>query len=175
MNTQQQMEERLWSYIDGFSEADERSAIEKLLESNVEWQSKYKELLDVHQLLIQTELEEPSLRFTRNVMEEIAKFQIAPATKNYINKKIINTLGAFFVTMVVGFLIYGFAQLDWSAATSGNTTVLPVDFGKLDFSRFFSNTYVNILIMINIVLGLMLLDRYLTKKKNEALNSAKDA
>ncbi len=175
MSTQQQMEERLWSYIDGFGEANERSAIEKLLQSNVEWQSKYKELLDVHQLLKQSELEEPSMRFTRNVMEEIAKLQIAPATKNYINKKIINSLGAFFVTMVVGFLVYGFAQLDWSAATSGNSTSLPIDFGKLDFSKFFSNTYVNILIMINIVLGLVLLDRYLNKKKNESLNSAKGA
>ena len=175
MNTQQQMEERLWNYIDGMSEADERSAIDKLLQSNVEWQSKYRELLDIHQLLKQTELEEPSLRFTRNVMEGIARVQIAPATKNYINKKIINALGAFFVTMVIGFLIYGFAQVDWSAASSNNTTIMPVDFGKLDFSKFFNNTYVNVFMMINIVLGLMLLDRYLTKKKNESLNSAKDA
>ena len=175
MNTQQQMEERLWSYIDGVSEADERSAIDKLLQSNVEWQSKYRELLDVHQLLKQTELEEPSLRFTRNVMEEIARAQIAPATKNYINKKIINALGAFFVTMVIGFLIYGFAQVDWSAASSNSKSIVPVDFGKLDFSKFFNNTYVNAFMMINIVLGLMLLDRYLTKKKNESLNSAKDA
>lgn len=36
MNTQQQMEERLWSYIDGVSEADEKSAIDQLLQSNVE-------------------------------------------------------------------------------------------------------------------------------------------
>ena len=175
MNTQQQMEERLWSYIDGVSEADERSAIDQLLQSNVEWQSKYRELLDVHELLKQTELEEPSLRFTRNVMEGIARVQIAPATKNYINKKIINALGAFFVTMVIGFLIYGFAQVDWSVASSNNNTIMPVDFGKLDFSKFFNNTYVNVFMMINIVLGLMLLDRYLTKKKNESLNSAKDA
>ena len=175
MNTQQQMEERLWSYIDGLGAAEERSAIEQLLDSNVEWQSKYRELLDVHQLLQQTELEEPSLRFTRNVMEGIAKFQIAPATRNYINRKIIYALGGFFITMIVGFLIYGFAQVDWSTAAANNNTVLPVDFSKLDFSKFFNNTYVNVFMMMNIVLGLMLLDRYLTKKKNDSLPSAKDA
>ena len=175
MNTQQQMEERLWSYIDGLSAAEERSAIEKLLDSNTEWQSKYRELLDVHQLLSQSELEEPSLRFTRNVMEEIARLQIAPATRNYINRKIIYALGGFFVTMIIGSLVYGFAQVDWSAAAANNNTIMPVDFGKLDFSKFFNNTYVNIFMMINIVLGLMLLDRYLTKKKNESLHSAKDA
>lgn len=165
MNTQQ-MEERLWSYIDGVSEADERSAIEQLIQSNVEWQSKYKELLDVHQLLQQQELEEPSMRFTRNVMEEIARLQIAPATKSYINKKIIYGIGAFFITMIVGFLIYGFAQIDWSAGSNSNS-VIPIDFGKVDFSVFFNNTYVNMFMMLNVVLGLMFLDRYLSKKRKE--------
>lgn len=167
------MEERLWSYIDGLSAADERSAIERLLQDNAEWQSKYRELLDVHQLLQASELEEPSMRFTRNVMEEIGRMQIAPATRNYINKNIIYGLGVFFVTMIIGFLVYGFAQVDWSV--SGGDSVLPVDLGKVDFTKFFDNTYVNIFMMVNIVLGLMLLDRYLARKKNERINSTKGA
>lgn len=163
MNTQQ-IEERLWSYIDGVS--DEKSAIEQLLQSNVEWQAKYKELLEVHQLLQQSELEEPSMRFTLNVMEEIAKMKIAPATKTYINKKIIYGIGAFFLTMIVGFLIYGFGQIDWSAGSNSNS-VIPIDFGKLNFNVFFNNTYVNMFMMLNVVLGLMFLDRYLSKKRKE--------
>jgi hypothetical protein len=68
--------------------------------------------------------------------------------------------------MIVGFLIYGFGQTDWSAG--GNTSVnLPVDLNKVDYSKFFNNTYVNIFMMVNIVLGLGLLDRYLSKKKAE--------
>ena len=35
METQKHMDERLWDYIDGISSADESSAIEKLLESNI--------------------------------------------------------------------------------------------------------------------------------------------
>ena len=164
MNTQQNMEERLWTYIDGVCAEEEKSALEKLLQSNVEWQRKYRELLDIHQLLQSSELEEPSMRFTRNVMEEIAKYHIAPATKTYINKKIINGLAIFFVTMIVGFLIYGLGQIDWAA--NGNTNI-PFNFNKLDFSKFFTNAYVNIYMMVNVVLGLMLLDRYLARKKKE--------
>lgn len=160
------MEERLWNYIDGVSAADEKSAIEQLLQSNAEWQTKYRELLDVHQLLHQQELEEPSMRFTINVMEEIARMQIAPATKTYINKKIVYGIGAFFITMIVGFLIYGFGQIDWSAG-SNSKSIIPVDFGKVDFSVFFNNTYVNMFMMLNVVLGLMFLDRYLSKKRKE--------
>lgn len=164
------MEERLWNYIDGASEAGERSAIESLLQENAEWQSKYRELLEVHQLLHSTELDEPSMRFTRNVMEEIARLQIAPATKNYINKKIIYGLGAFFITMIIGFLVYGFYQIDWSAA-SNSKGVIPVDIDKVNFGVLFNNTYVNMFMMLNVVLGLMFLDRYLSNKKKKIAES----
>ncbi len=164
MNTQQQMEERLWNYIDGACAADERSAIEQLLDINMEWQSKYRELLNVHQLLQSTELEEPSMRFSRNVMEEIAKLHIAPATKTYINKKIVYGIGAFFMIMIVGFLVYGFSQIDWSAGSNSNN-LIPINFDKVNFNVFFNNTYVNMFMMLNVVLALMFLDRYLANKK----------
>ncbi len=95
-------------------------------------------------------------------MEEIARYQIAPATKNYINKKIIWGIAAFFIVLIIGFLIYGFGQVDW---TTNENTKIPIDLSKIDFSKFFNNTYINIFMMINVVLGLMLLDRYLASKK----------
>ena len=89
MNEQQNFEKQLWDYIDGLSSPEEKTSIEKLLQSNIEWKNKYHELLEVQELLRSSEMEQPSMRFTKNVMEEIAKFHIAPATKNYINKRII--------------------------------------------------------------------------------------
>ena len=163
------IEERLWEYIDGQSSVDEKTTIEKLLETSRQWHEKYHELLEVQQLLQSTELEAPSMRFTKNVMEEIAKYHIAPATKTYINNKIIWGIGAFFIILIVGFLIYGFGQVDWNA--KGDTN-LPVNLNKVDFSKFFSNTYVNIFMMINVVLGLMLLDRYLASKKKKLQKEA---
>jgi hypothetical protein len=163
MNTELNMEDRLWEYIDGLSSHEEKSAIEKLLETNQQWKEKYHELFDLHQLVQSSALEEPSLRFTKNVMEEIGKYQIAPATKTYINNRIIWGIGAFLVVLVIGFLIYGFGQMDWNTSESS----LPIDLTKIDYSKFFSNTYVNVFMMINVVLGLVLLDRYLeSKKKN---------
>lgn len=162
METQKQIEERLWEYIDGAGNAEERSVIEKLLQSNMEWAAKYHELLETHQLLQSSELEAPSLRFTKNVMEEIAKYHIAPATKTYINKRIIWGIGFFFIAIIAGFLVYGFGQMDWNAKSTNNFSI---DFSKIDISRFFSNTYINIFIMINVVLGLFLLDNYFSNKR----------
>ena len=79
------METRLWEFIDGRSSGNEKNIIEQLLENNQLWKKKYKELIDIHRLVQSTELEEPSMRFTKNVMEQIAKLHIAPAAKNYIN------------------------------------------------------------------------------------------
>jgi hypothetical protein len=163
------IDDRLWEYIDGQSSIEERSAIDKLIETNREWKEKYHELFELHQLVQSSALEEPSLRFTRNVMEEIAKYQIAPAAKTYINNKIIWGIGIFFITMFVGFLIYGFGQVDWN---SGGNDKLPVDISKVDYGKFFNNTYVNVFMMINVVLGLMLLDRYLAAKKKKLQKEA---
>src|SRR5690348_18446687 len=96
-------EQRLWDYIDGLSSPSEKTVIEQLLEASAEWKAKYHELLEVHQLMQSSELEQPSLRFTKNVMDEIARLQIAPATSSYINKNIVRGIGIFFITMIVGF------------------------------------------------------------------------
>jgi hypothetical protein len=158
------IEERLWNYIDGRSDAGEKTVIEKLLASNAEWKAKYQELLEVNMLLQASELEAPSMRFTKNVMEEIARLHIAPATKTYINKKIIWGIAIFFITIIIGFLIYGFGQMDWTSKGSVNN---PIDLSKVDYSKFFNNTYMNIFMMINVVLGLFLLDRYLANKRKK--------
>ena len=97
-------------------------------------------------------------------MEEIARLHIAPATKTYINKRIIWGIAIFFITLVVGFLVYGFGQINWTAK---GDTPLPVDFGKVDYSKIFNNTYINVFMMINVVLGLFLMDRYLANKRKK--------
>lgn len=170
MDNLNEIEVRLWEYIDGFSSEDEKSAIEKLVAENAEWKAKYHELLEVHQSLNLVELEEPSLRFSKNVMEEIAKYQIAPATKTYINSKIIWGIGIFFITMIAGFLIYGFAQIDWTVAGEPENP-LGIDLTKVDYSQMFNNTLLNGVMMLNVILGLFLFDRYLSSR-NKKLKEA---
>lgn len=174
----EEIEERLWDYIDGLSSPDERSEIDQLIASNREWQIRYSELLTAHQLLNASELEAPSMRFTKNVMEEIARHQVAPATRTYINKNIVRSIGAFFLLMIAGFFIYILGQFQWSGFVghpdtasgilSQYGTSLTNGMDKLPWGKVFSNTYVNIFIMINTVLGLFLLDMYLQRRKEKA-------
>lgn len=164
MNQQENIEKKLWDFIDGHSSSEERSAVEKMLHSNLDWKNKYHELLEVQQLMRTTELEQPSLRFTKNVMEEIAKLHIAPATKNYINKKIIWGIGGFFLTLIIGFLIYAIGQVEWATGTESRFNF---DFSKIDLSKIFNNNFVNTFMMVNVLLGLLLLDRILASKRKK--------
>lgn len=164
------IEERLWNFIDGTVSDNERTVIERLLENDAEWKAKYSELLEVTALLQSSELDAPSMRFGKNVMEEIAKLHIAPATKTYINKKIIWGISFFFIAIIIGFLIYGFGQMDWTAGNDDSVitkNMNKVDFSKIDLSKFFSNSWVNAFMMVNLVIGLFLLDNYFSNKRKE--------
>ena len=164
MNTQRNIEERLWEFIDGHSSLEEKTVIEKLLQTDAEWKAKYSELIDVNEMLQSSELESPSMRFTKNVMEEISKMHIAPATKSYINKRIIWGIGLFFLTMLVTILVYGFSQMDWN---TGESSAITDKLSKIDYSKFFNNTWVNAFMMINVLLGLVLLDNYFSNKRKQ--------
>ena len=134
MNEEQQIQMRLWNYIDGNLDAEEKSVIEDLLQNDKTWQDRYRELADLHQLINHNlELEEPSMRFAKNVMEEISKAKVAPATKMYINKKIISVIAAFFIISISVLLFYCFTGINWNMA--GNSTV-SIDLKKFDVSRY---------------------------------------
>jgi hypothetical protein len=168
MNIPENIEQKLWNYIDGTMEKNEKDFTEQLVQNNQEWKAKYAELLEVHQLMQNNmDLEHPSLRFTQNVMEEISRLYITPATRNYINKNVIWGIGTFFLTTIIGLIIYTIGQVDWSQPDTGMLPEMQVT--NVNWGQMFNSTYVNVFIMVNIILGLMLLDMYLTKKKNERM------
>lgn len=168
MDNAMEMDERLWSYIDGGGSDSERSAIDRLIRENSAWRAKYQELLELNSILgAETELEAPSMRFTRNVMEEIARQQIAPAARSYINKRVIWGIAAFFGLLLVGFIVYGIGLINWT--TPAGDSPLAGSLAKTDYSRLWSNEYVNMFLMGNVLLGLLILERVLAQKNKDRL------
>ena len=163
----QEMEKLIWEYIDGHCSAAEKAVISLHLAEDPVWRNKYTELMSIHEMLQKEELEMPSLRFTKNVMEEIAQYHVAPATKNYINKNVIRGIMAFFLIMIGGLFIYFIGQIHWSNNSTNNLIpAYSLDANKLNWSKLLNNSYVNIFIGINVILGLILLDKYMQGKKN---------
>ncbi len=167
MEEQMKMEQRLWELIDGQSTPTERSVLEELIHTQREWNEKYAELLELNRLLHHSELDAPSMRFTKNVMEEIARIHIAPATRTYINKKIIFGIAGFFLVLILGFLIYGFGLMRSEGTPDIHVASNIPEIGKINWNILFSNNWVNAFMMINIVIGFFLLDNYLGRKRKE--------
>jgi hypothetical protein len=163
----QEMEKLLWEFIDGHSSDTEKTIIARHLADNPAWRDKYDELMLIHKMLHQEELEMPSLRFTKNVMEQISQPQVSTAAKTYINKQVIRGIFAFFLIMIGGLFIYIIGQTHWNSQPTGN--LLPAfseNVNDLKWTKLLTGTYVNIFIGITAMLGLIVMDKYLQTKKN---------
>jgi general stress protein CsbA len=159
-------EERLWDYIDGLSSEKEKAAIDILLREDQAWQKTYQELLEIHSVFRATPLEEPSMRFSKNVMDEIARHKIAPATSTYVNKKIIYGIGGFFLLVIGGFLVYLFTQIDYSQPVQSKLMNRLPDM-NVNWQQYVNTNFVNVFLIVDAVLGLFYLDYFLRKKKEK--------
>lgn len=152
---------QLWEYIDGDCNNADKQRIAQLIAEDIQWKQLYTDLLSLHQAIpASIELEQPSMRFSKNIMEAVAQTQIAPATTKYINKNIIKGIAAFFIIGITAMLGYAIANTDWS---TGATLNLP----KADLSRFFSPTFYYAAAIVNVILALALLDVYIRRKHTQ--------
>ena len=158
-------EERLWDYIDETASPAERRVIEELLASNAEWKAAYGQLLEIRDALRSTELSSPSMRFTQNVMDELARTQITPAAGRYINTKIVWGIAGFLIVMVLGVVVYGLGKADWSSSSSKQNWADKL--ATINIGEIVSSTSVNIFMMVNVVIGLVLLDAYFAARRKK--------
>jgi hypothetical protein len=163
MKSNQHIEDRIWDFIDGNINENDRLEIQQLLKENETWKQTYDELLFLNNTLKSSQLEEPSMRFSLNVMDSIQKNRVS-TVKKYINQKIIWFISFFFITIISGLLIYGFGQVEWNFSNSGNFTV-PVNIPDIDYGFLKNNIFIQSMIIINVVLALMLFDNFLNSKK----------
>jgi hypothetical protein len=80
---------------------------------------------------------------------------------------VIRGIGLFFITTIVGLVGYIFGHIDWAQPESD--VLNNVQQKTLNWGNVFNSTYVNVFIMVNIVLGLMLLDMYLRRRRETAM------
>jgi hypothetical protein len=165
----QAIEAHIWNYIDGIANAREIIFVEQMIVTDKLWQQKYEELSELNQLLTTViETDQPSLRFSKNVMEQIRDTQPLPATIHYVNKNIIRSIAAIFIFTMVAFLAYSFVQINWSSPVGSSLISFDIKtsyLNKLDFGKLATSKWVNIVLMINVVLGLVLLDSMQRRRK----------
>lgn len=157
------IEQEIWDYIDGTNDAAEQAETASKIENDPVYKSVYVELLEIQRLMGSMDLDEPSMSFTRNVMEQVA-LEPAPLTlKTKVNKNIIYGISVFFILSIVALLAYTFATSDFSFSTRDSSAFKFKM--NIDLQQYITPTSIHIFLFIDVVLGLIYLDSFLRRKK----------
>ena len=156
------IEEQLWDYIDGISTAEEKAVIDANLATDLKWKEIYQELLAVNAQLNTLDFEEPSMSFTRNVMDKV-NLELKPvALKTKVDNRIIYTIAGFFLASILGIFAYAIYISDASFTLDTSKFNFSFDTGKL-----FSPLALQAFIFVDVVLLLLYLDSFLRKGKHQ--------
>lgn len=153
------IEQQLWDYIDGNLHEAAKKAVEEKIESDSEIKSQYEDLLKLNSVFAGLDLDEPSMSFTRNVMESVASVPAPVALKTQVDKRIIYSIGGFFVVSLLalfGYVLY-----------NSNISLPKFDFdANLNFNldKYITPTVLYSFLFVDLVIGLVFLDQFLRKR-----------
>jgi anti-sigma factor RsiW len=101
-------EEQIWQYLDGELNTAERSALEQRLPEDHLLYTELQTRQILHQHLQQTEAEQPSLRFVKNVMDSLP-FLYQKAIEPLIRPIWIKVFWGGLAIFIIGLLLYAVA------------------------------------------------------------------
>jgi hypothetical protein len=108
--------------------------------------------------------EQPSLWFTKNVMEAVAHTRIAHANTWYL--RVIKAASCFFGFAMLGILVYALVSAGSQQQGTGSADVLGGKF--FNFSSLTSSGFIKVGIGVKVVMCLLLLDAVLRgRRKSE--------
>jgi len=153
------IEQALWDYIDGNLNEFSKKAIEEKIESTAEIKAQYEELLKLNSAFNALDLDEPSMSFTRNVMDNIALAPAPVAMKTKVDKKIIYGISGFFIISLLSLFGYVLYNSNLSTSKFGFNTNL-----NFNLAQYITPTVLYSFLFFDLVIGLVFLDQFLRKK-----------
>ena len=156
------IEQRIWDYLDGTGTVQERDLTEQLIKSDPLYQQLYDECKSFNSLVSAADQDEPSMGFTRNVMERINLEPVPATLKLLIDKRIIFGIAAFFLFTITALLGVLFYQIDWSQ--SAGFKMPEFNMPVIDTGKYLNRSYINIFFFVDIIIGLYLFDGFLRKR-----------
>ncbi|HTN46518.1 MAG TPA: hypothetical protein VL098_09240 [Flavipsychrobacter sp.] len=146
------MDRKIWALIDNSEGSQDLAETRKYIETNREWEQRYEELLMLHRELSDIPADQPSMRFTQNVWEEIEQLHTPFSAQSYINMRIVKGIAALFFVIIAGAFLYGVATTGMSFLTIENTR-------KVNFAMDLSANTIQLFIFGNILLLLLFFEK----------------
>lgn len=163
MKVSQTQDEKLFEYMDGGLKGVEKENIEQLLKTSPALQARLEELRKLDADLRTIKIEQPSKNFTQRVMSKLDQY---PVRSNLTFRNGIFLLAGVLVAVGVGSLLVAGGVFDGTSTIDLNQTMLPVNKyieKPLPTFNFNGKLMVNIIILLNLALAFVVLDRAILK------------
>jgi hypothetical protein len=155
--------EMLLDYLDGNLTNADKEKVEKNLKEIPAWRVRYEELRSANSLLAEVKLEEPSKNFTASVMNNLNLYQ-APRSFSLWNSVLL-LAGVLVAVGITTVLLAGGLYDNSNTSIDLNQIEIPKQVIKttLPSFEFSGKTIVNIIIILNLVIAWIVLDRAILK------------
>jgi len=158
----QSLDNQLLDLIDGTLSASDKEKLEQQLATSPELKKRFDELVQVNYTLKSSALEQPSKNFTQLVM---TKLNSNPVHTGLSARNGLLLLAGVLVAIGIGSLLLANGFFDSPGSIDLNNMVLQNQYIKepLPSIPFNGKLVVNIIIMLNIILAFLVLDRTVLK------------
>jgi hypothetical protein len=158
MESQENIESKIWDYLDGRLSGVELEQVKTKISSSDEWKNTYESVFLIHSDLQNLSLQKPSLDFTASVMQKVTQQSQVKQKRSFI----VGAIGLFFAVCIILLLLKAFSAggLDredglWSFR---GFELLP-HFGRMNESGVY------FFMSLNVLLLLVLVDKLLVERK----------
>jgi hypothetical protein len=165
MATEQTIQQDLQDYMDGLCSPEKAAEIENKLATQTEWLREFEAFSDLDALLKSPgQMLEPSVRFTKNVMESIEGLQVAKPASAYLNKWIFYVIAGLLGTSLIAIFGVSLTQMDWtSEATASPAFSMPT----FNWEGLYNSKVLQVAIMANIILAFLLIENAVSKRNQK--------
>jgi hypothetical protein len=163
MRPLQTQDEKLLDYIDGTLPVTEKETLEQTLKNSPALQARLAELRQLDSGLRTIKIEQPSKNFTQLVMGKLDQYPIY--SKGFSVRNSVLLLIGVLVAAGIGSLLVAGGVFDGTGSIEINQTIIPGKYlqNPLPTIPFNGKLVVNVIIMLNLVLAFLVLDRAILK------------
>jgi len=160
--TSQAVDDKLLDYLDGTLAESERQNLEQQIQRNAAIKTRLESLRSTHELLKQFNIEQPSRNFTHALMQRIDQ---APARSTFSIRNGVFLLIGVLVTVGLAAMLVSIGVFDNPSTIELNNLDIPEKYLQhpLPSIPVSGKTIVNIIIMLNLGLAWIVLDRAILK------------
>lgn len=163
MKISQAQDDKFLEYIDGGLKGIEKETIEQLLKNSPALQTRLEELRQLDTDLRAVKIEQPSKNFTQRVMSKLDQYPMKSSNLTFRNGILL--LAGVMVAVGVGSLLIAGGVFDGTSSVDLNQTIIQNKYIQKPLPTFNFNgkLIMNVIILLNLALAFMVLDRAILK------------